>query len=147
MFRTRQSTLDGHLPFLDAQWTSGCRNATELWRRLIGLCFKGSLRVVSEWATRRRCADKASDRQLQRIPAARTITKLMTTKRDHLTRSETVTVAAIEKGVPILADARVLVDRFQIMIRQKTEIELEAWIIESKTEVMAAPSSIFFRPD
>ena len=86
VFRTRQSTLDGHLPFLDAQWTDGCHNGTELWRRLIGLGFKGSLRVVSEWATRRRRADKASDQQLQRIPAARTIAKLMTTKRDNLTR-------------------------------------------------------------
>ena len=138
VFRSRQSTLDGHLPFLDAQWTSGCRNGAELWRRLIGLGFKGSPRVVSEWATRRRRADKASDQQLQRIPAARTIAKLMTTKRDHLTRSETVTVAAIEKGVPILADARVLVDRFQTMIRQKNETELEAWIIESKRSLIAS---------
>ena len=72
-----------------------------LWRRLIALGFKGSLRVVSEWATRRRRANKASDQQLQRIPAARTIAKLMTTKRDH-PKSETVTVAAIEKGVPNL---------------------------------------------
>ncbi|MGB6534922.1 MAG: ISL3 family transposase [Xanthobacteraceae bacterium] len=138
VFRTRQSTLDGHLPFLDAQWTSGCRNGTELWRRLIGLGFKGSLRVVSEWATRRRRADKASDQQLQRIPAARTIARLMTTKRDHLTKSETVTVAAIEKGVPTLANARALVDRFQAMIRQKTESELEAWIIESKRSLIAS---------
>jgi len=138
VFRTRQSTLDGHLPFLDAQWSDGCHNGTELWRRLIGLGFKGSLRVVSEWATRRRHADKASDQQLQRIPAARTIAKLMTTKRDHLTKSETVTVAAIEKGVPTLADARVLVNRFQAMIRQKTESELEAWIIESKRSLIAS---------
>ena len=138
VFRTRQSTLDGHLPFLDAQWTGGCRNGTELWRRLIALGFKGSLRVVSEWATRRRRANKASDQQLQRIPAARTIAKLMTTKRDHLTKSETVTVAAIEKGVPTLADARALVDRFQAMIRGKTEAELEAWIIESKGSLIAS---------
>src|SRR3954467_7452238 len=26
VFRTRQSTLDAHLPFVDAQWTGGCRN-------------------------------------------------------------------------------------------------------------------------
>jgi transposase len=138
VFRTRQSTLDRHLPFLDSQWTDGCRNGTELWRRLIGLGFKGSLRVVSEWATRRRRADKASDQQLQRIPAARTIAKLMTTKRDHLTRSETVTVAAIETGLPTLADARALVERFQVMIRQKIESELETWIIESKRSLIAS---------
>jgi hypothetical protein len=30
VFRTRQSTLEAHLPFLDAQWTEGCRNGAEL---------------------------------------------------------------------------------------------------------------------
>ena len=34
VFRTRQSSLDLHLPWLDDQWASGCRNAAELWRRL-----------------------------------------------------------------------------------------------------------------
>jgi len=34
VFRTRQSSLDVHLPWLDDQWASGCRNGAELWRRL-----------------------------------------------------------------------------------------------------------------
>jgi transposase len=138
VFRTRQSTLDGHLPFLDAQWIGGCRNGAELWRRLKGQGFHGSLRVVTEWATRRRRAEKASDQQLQKIPAARTIARLMTTKRDHLTKAESVTVAAIEKGVPMLADARTLIDRFQAMIREKGASELEPWIAESKQSLIAS---------
>jgi transposase len=98
IFRTRQSTLDEHLPFLDAQWTGGCRNGAELWRRLIGQGFEGSLRVVAEWATRRRRAETVSDQQLRKVPAAKTIARLMTMKRDHLTKGETVTVTAIEKA-------------------------------------------------
>jgi hypothetical protein len=39
---------------------------------------------------------------------------------------------AIEQGVPMLADARVLVDRFHAIIRKKAEIELEPWIDESQ---------------
>jgi transposase len=113
VFRTRLSSLDSHLPFLEAQWTAGCCNGAELWRRSKGQGFQGSLRVITEWATRRRHAEKASDQQLQKIPAARSIARLMTTKRDHLTKAETVTVAAIEQGVPTLADARVLVDRLR----------------------------------
>jgi transposase len=54
VFRTRLRTLDSHLPFLETQWTGGCRNGAELWRRLKGQGFQGSLRVVTEWATRRR---------------------------------------------------------------------------------------------
>jgi transposase len=61
----------------------------------------------------------------------------MTTKRDHLTKAETVTVAAIEQGVPML-DARALVDRFHAMIRKKAEIALEPWIDESKRSLIAS---------
>src|SRR5258706_3620760 len=100
VFRTRQSSLDLHLPWLDDQWASGCRRGAELWRRLTARGFRGSLRVVSEWATRRRRAEKADAKNLQRIPSARTIARLMTIGRDTLSKAETVTIAAIEAGVP-----------------------------------------------
>ena len=47
VFPSRQSTIDAYLPFLDAQWTSGCRKGAELWRRLKEQGFRGSLRVDS----------------------------------------------------------------------------------------------------
>src|SRR5664280_3658873 len=78
VFRTRQSSLDAHLPLLDAQWAGGCRNGAKLWRRFNSRGFRGSQRVVSEWATRRRRAETASDQQLQKVPSARTIARLMT---------------------------------------------------------------------
>jgi transposase len=53
--------------------------------------FRGSQRVVSEWATRRRRAKKASDQQLQKVPSARTIARLMTTARDHMSKADTIT--------------------------------------------------------
>jgi len=49
-----------------------------------------------------------------------------------------VTVAAIEKSVPMLAGACVLVDRFQTMIRKKAASDLELWIAESKQGLMAS---------
>jgi hypothetical protein len=65
--------------------------------------FRGSQQVVSEWATRRRRAEKASNQQLQKVPSARTIARLMTSARDHKSKADTVTIAAIEAGC---ADAR-----------------------------------------
>lgn len=112
IFRVRQSSLDAHLPMLDEMWNAGCRNGAELWRRLTAKGFRGSLRVVGEWATRRRRAERVSDQQLRKVPSARTIARLMTTARDHLSKSDTVTTAAIETGVPILVEARGLIDRF-----------------------------------
>jgi transposase len=73
VFRTRQGSLEARLPWLDAQWASGCRNGAELWRLLKRQGFRGSLRVVTEWATRRRRSEKADAESLRRIPSARTI--------------------------------------------------------------------------
>jgi len=138
VFRARQSMLDGFVTFLEAQWIGGCRNGAELWRRVKAQGFKGSLRVVTEWTTRRRHAARVSNQQLRKVPAARTIAKLMTAKHDLLTRSETLTVAAIEKNVPALAEARQLVERFQALIRNKAAIELDPWIAESKESLIAS---------
>jgi transposase len=141
VFRTRQSTIDFHLPFLDAQWSAGCRNGAELWRRLLVQGFQGSLRVVSEWTTRRRRAEKATDQQLQKVPSARTISRLMTTARDNLSKADTVTIAAIEGHVPTLVEARRLVERFQEMLRQKVDADLDPWIASASVSLIASFAS------
>jgi transposase len=128
IFRMRQSSLDAHLPLLDAQWTAGCRNAAELSRRLRTLGFRGSARVVAEWATRRRRAEKADAESLKRIPSARTIARLMTIGRDNLSKADTTTVAAIESNVPALANAPEIIAAFHAMIRRKAATELAPWI-------------------
>ena len=141
VFRTRQSSLDAHLPLLDAQWAGGCRNGAKLWRRLKLDGFRGSQRVVSEWATRRRRAEKASDQQLQKVPSARTIARLMTTARDHMSKADTITIAAIETGVPTLVAARTLTDRFHIMVKRRTEADLVPWIAAASQSLIASFAS------
>lgn len=141
VFRTRQSSLDLHLPWLDDQWASGCRNGAELWRRLKARGFRGSLRVISEWATRRRRAEKADTQNLQRILSARTIARLMTIGRDLLTKAETVTIAAIEAGVPSLVEARDIIAEFHVMIRRKVEEGLTAWIERARISLVASFAS------
>ncbi len=141
VFRTRQSSLDHHLPWLDDQWASGCRNGAELWRRLTARGFRGSLRVISEWATRRRRSEKADAQNLQRIPSARTIARLMTIGRDSLTKADTVTVAAIEAGVPTLVEAREIIAEFHLMIRRKAEAGLAPWIERARASLVASFAS------
>jgi transposase len=98
VFRMRQSSLDTHVPLLDEMWEAGCRDGAELWRRPRAIGFGGSLRVVGEWATRRRQAERARERQPRKVPSARTIARLMTTGRDDLSKADTVTVAAPSRG-------------------------------------------------
>ncbi len=137
IFRTRQSSLEPWLPWLDEQWAAGRRNGSELWRDLKQRGFRGCLRVVGEWAGRRRRAEKAES-AVGHAPSARTIARLLTTGRDDLTKAETVTVAAIESGVTLLVEARDLIAGFQDMIRRKTTTELDAWLDRAKGGLVAA---------
>jgi transposase len=138
VFRTRESSLDQHLPWLDDQWASGCRNGAELWRRLKARGFRGSLRVISEWSTRRRRAEKTDAQNLQRIPSARKIARLMTIGRDLLTKAETVMVVAIEAGVPTLVEAREIITEFHLMIRRRLETGLIPWIERARAILIAS---------
>jgi transposase len=62
----------------------------------------------------------------------------MTIGRDGLSKAETVTVAAIEGGVPLLVEAREIIAAFQAMIRKKSAIELEPWIEKARTSLVTS---------
>ncbi|MBG0799877.1 hypothetical protein IYX23_19600 [Methylocystis sp. L43] len=50
----------------------------------------------------------------------------MTTGRDTLSKSESVAIAAIESGVPLLVEARSVIAACHAMIRKKHGAELDA---------------------
>ena len=62
----------------------------------------------------------------------------MTIARDHLSKADTVTIAAIEANVPTLVEARTLIDRFHVMIRKKIEVELDPWIADASPSLIAS---------
>jgi transposase len=138
VFRLRESSLEQYLPWLDAQWAAGHHNGADLWRSLKTRGFSGSVRVVSEWATRRRRAERLDAQSLQRVPSARTIARLMTTGRDTLSKSETVTIAAIEHGVPPLVEAREVITAFHTMIRKKAHADLDPWLERACASLVAS---------
>ncbi len=138
IFRIRQSSLEPWLPRLAADWTGGCRNGAELWRRLRAAGFHGSLRVVTEWATRRRRAETAPDGRPRKCPSARAIARMMTLRRDHLTRDEALTVALIEDRVPRLAEAARLVGAFEKMVRNRTPDLLDAWLRQAGQSLLSS---------
>ncbi|WP_424140776.1 ISL3 family transposase [Roseomonas chloroacetimidivorans] len=137
VFRSRANSLEPWLASLEAAWAGGCRNGAELWRRLRVQGFGGSLRVVGEWATRRRRSERADGAIASRLPPARTIVRTMLSGRDRLSRSEAVMVGAIERALPALATARDLVDRFHRMVRTRASDALPAWVSEATTSMLA----------
>jgi hypothetical protein len=62
----------------------------------------------------------------------------MTMARDHLSKADSVTVAAIEAAVLALVEARELVARFHTMIRTKTEAALDPWIAEARASLLSS---------
>jgi len=138
VFRTRETSLEAYLPWLDLQWAAGSHNGAALWRSLQVQGFRGSLRVVTEWATRRRRAEKIDADTLHRVPSARTIARLMTIDRNDLSKAETLTVAAVESGVPSLVDARNIIEGFQVMIHRKVGADLDPWIARAHGSLVAS---------
>jgi len=138
VFRNRATTLGPHLARLDAEWTAGCRKGAELWRRLRATGFKGSLRVVTEWTTRRRRSEAAGQELVRKTPSARQLSRLMTTRREHLSKADAVVVAVIETAVPTLATARNLLDRFHRLFRARDMEALSPWVAETEGSLLGA---------
>lgn len=138
VFRTRPSSLDSWLPWLNTRWDEGVRNALALWREMQAQGFPGQSGVVSQWAQRRRLAEKANQSGLARTPSARVLARLLTTARDDLAKSEAILVAAIEVNVPELVVARTTIGLFQSMIRSKTATKLEEWVRAAKLSLVSS---------
>jgi len=94
VFRPRRSSLEVHPPWLESEWKAGCRNGAELWRRLRARGFTGRLRVVGEWATRRRRSEQVPEGAPDQVPSARRHARLLTITRDGPTKADAVVVAA-----------------------------------------------------
>ncbi|MFC2254857.1 hypothetical protein ACETRX_35010 [Labrys portucalensis] len=133
--------MELYLPWLDAEWEAGHHNGARLWRKLQEQGFRGCLQVVSEWAARRRRAEKVNGDNLRSTPSAHTIARLLTIGRDDLSKAETVTVAVIEKGVALLVEARETIGAFQAMIRKKTLADFEPWLEHASQEPRPSRSS------
>jgi transposase len=133
VFRNRQCSLGRFVKQLDADWSNGCRNGAALWRRAKAAGFGGSLRVVAEWATRRRKeeAAPADGVRPRKIPSARSIARMMTSERDTLSKTVARTMAIIEVAVPALVTARDLTERFHGMIRRRMGADLDPWITDA----------------
>jgi transposase len=126
------------LPWLDAQWTAGRRNGLALWRALRERGFRGCRGVVSEWSGRSKRAEKAEAGAIGCAPSARTIARLLTIGRDQLSKAQTITVAAIERGVGALDETRDILADFQRIIRRKALPELDAWLARAARSLIAA---------
>jgi hypothetical protein len=112
-------------------------NSGDGLNQMASVVRSGGQRVGDPESSRR----KASDQRLQQVPSARTIARLMTPARDHMSKADTVTIAAIEAGLPTLLAARTLTDRFHRMFRKRIEADLVPWISAASQSLIASFAS------
>lgn len=129
VFRPRLSTLVPFERMLDDLWIEGCRNGAELHRQLCVAGFKGSLRVVTEWATRKRQEQKAAGTNVPRkAPSARTVAKMLTTHRHGATAKQIELLTIITKATPDIVTARDQLDAFHEIVRARQMEALQTWL-------------------
>ena len=141
VFRSRETTLDRWAERLNADWSGGCRNGAELWRRLRDAGYGGSQRVVTEWATRRRRSNQGASCRPDAavtVPPARTIARLLTSERDCKSAEALRVRVAIETASPRIVAARNLLDRFRTMMAAKKADDLTPWLQDAVDSGLAS---------
>jgi transposase len=99
--------------------------------------FVGGLRVVTEWATRRRRDEKTGQPAGASI-SARSIARDMTSERSSGSARVAMVNAIVETASPALIEARSLMDQFHAMMRTRKPEKLAPWIAAAKESNIAA---------
>lgn len=136
LHRPRLDSLKTHRAFLERRWAQGCRNAARLWRELRETGWRGSQRVVNEWATRQRLAMPTRQTRLSATtpfatPSVRRTARLLAAEREKLAPNEQRFIERLLAVSPEIAKARDLAVRFAVMVRTRAADQLEPWLVEA----------------
>jgi transposase len=144
VFRSRESSLDPWIERLETEWNTGCHNGAELWRRLRNAGFGGGLRVVTEWATRKRrsvaCPPPVALAP-SAVPSSRVLVRLLTSERDCRSTEALRIRVAVESAAPTLVTARNLLDRFGAMVASGKLDDLAPWLAAATGSEMGSFAS------
>jgi len=128
---------------LDTAWSGGSRNGAALWRVMETKGFTGTLRVITEWATRKRRDEGTAtrDKRPGKTPSGRRIARMMTTERGRVSNAVARTIAIIGAAAPVLTTARDLLNRFHRLIQHRQFTRLDEWLGDAKQGLMASFAS------
>jgi transposase len=110
VFRCCSSILEPFLVRLAAEWMAVAAHGAELWRRLHVAGFRGGVRAVAEWATRRRRAEELDSKPER---ARRTRRQPPAASKKVCARSGAYIFAVACRSISAAnADSGVMLDRF-----------------------------------
>jgi transposase len=132
LFRPRQNMLQPHLGVLERRWAEGCHNGARLWRELRDAGFRGGLRIVTEWATRQRLAQRQGRAASAfDAPPLRRVARMLTADPARLEPQERPYLDRLLAASAPLAQARDLALRFAAIVRQRCAGELDGWLADA----------------
>nr|WP_284948287.1 ISL3 family transposase [Acidisoma sp. PAMC 29798] len=137
------SILDPFKPFLGRRWSEGCRNATQLWREILALGFRGRPSIVRDWAAGHRGGGAGRDGSVGQflppvwpVPTGYRLARLLTTSRSRMNAEERMFISHLLAEEPALAAAVTWAKRLNRLLRRRTA--------ESLNQVLAAASGTLF---
>jgi transposase len=129
-----------HEAFLARRWAEGCRNGARLWRELRARGYRGGMRTVARWTTRRRreegtgAADAVRRAAAWPAPSSRRCARMIGTPPDRLEAKERAFVGHLASAAPDLVRAGELAIAFADLLRERrpdidsADTALGAWM-------------------
>ncbi|MFL5337384.1 MAG: ISL3 family transposase [Geminicoccaceae bacterium] len=129
-----------HEAYLARRWVEGCRNGARLWRELRARGYRGGMRTVARWTTRRRreegtgVADTIRRATAWPAPSSRRCARLIGMPLDRLDAKEQAFVGHLASAAPDLVRAGKLAIAFADLLRERrpdvdsAETALTAWM-------------------
>lgn len=137
------SILDPFKSFLGRRWSEGCRNATQLWRELLALGFRGSPSIVRDWAAGHRGGGHGKDGSVGQplppvwpVPTGYRLARLLTTSPSRMNAGERMFVSHLLAAEPALNIAVAWARRLNKLLRRRA--------VDSLDEVLAAATGTLF---
>jgi transposase len=129
-----------HEAFLARRWAEGCRNGARLWRELRAQGYRGGVRSVVRWTTRRRreegtgAVDAIRNAAAWPAPSSRHCARMLGTPRDRLEAKEQAFLGHLASVAPDLIRAGDLAIAIADLLRKRcpdigsADTALKAWM-------------------
>lgn len=137
----RAHIVDDHVEYLHRRWHEGERNATQLYREITKLGYRGGELAVQRYLRRYRHGRGFIAQRGPKPPSVREVTNWIMTHPDHLDTDEATALAAITTRSPELDQLATYVREFATMMTKLRGYQLTPWITAVEQDCLPALAS------
>lgn len=131
--------------FVRQRWDEGCRNATQLFREVAELGYRGDARSFRRWIKIRLrdeiAATPGASRKVRldwKPPSPRQAMRLLTSPTNAMAPMDRQFVDTLRTTCPVVATAADLANRFHLLLVERDIDALDPWLAEAATSSLAS---------